>query len=133
MIVAAGAPAGADRLEFVGLAVAVAIAQAADFGALGEPQRVVFPEHPERLVQSVGELRPTDFRKVLLIRAGGDPQVAAAGGDGELLARHQGDGADLHHLAGRQRDLLAEVVVGLVRGGEAGGEDESGECAHGGG
>ena len=124
VVVPIDSPLGADGFENVRRAVAVGVLEAGNLGALGEVEPAVFPIHAEGLVQALGEFFPSDVFQVVLISAGADPEVAAAGGDGDLLLRHQRDGADFHDLAGWQRDFLADVEVGLLRRvGEGGGEE----------
>ena len=117
MVVAVDAPLRADRVEGVGLAVAVGVGQAGVLRTLGEEERLILVEHAERLVQVGGELGPLDLGDVVLVGAFADPDVAAAGRDGDLLAGHQGDRGDLDDLAGRGRDLDAVVVLRLQREG----------------
>ena len=124
MVVAGDTPAGVDGLEDIGLAIAIAVLDAGELGALGEVERAVFPIHAERLVETAGEFLPGDLGNVIAIGAGADPEIAAAGGDGHLFVRHQGDGADLHDLAGREWDFLAGVEIGLLLGEGRGGEGD---------
>lgn len=129
MVVALDAPVGVDGLKGVGDAVLVGVGDFGDFRALGEEEGSVFPEHAEGLVEVLGEFFPSDFAEVLAVSARADPKVATAGGDGDVLVGHEGDGADFHDFAGRKRDFLAEVKIGR-RVAEGGSEEEGKENAH---
>ena len=113
VVVAAHAPLGADGLEPVGPAVAVAVGHAGELRTLHGEQRALLPEHPEGLVDVGGELGPLHLGKVGVIGALDDPDVAATGADGDLLAGQQRDRADFADLAGGSGDLDAFVEFGL--------------------
>ena len=156
VVIAADAPLGGYRVEAVRAAVAIAVGQAGELRTLHRVHRALFPEHAERLVLVGGELGPLDLGEVGVVGAFGDPDVAAAGADGDLLAGQERDRGDLGHFAGRRGDLDAFVEFGLagfggldgvdrgelaglaglggIRGGRAGGEagedEEKGEVLH---
>ena len=123
MVVAADAPLGADGVEAVRAAVTVLVRQAGVLGALSGEERAVLKEHAEGLVQVGGELGPLDLGDIGVVGAFGDPDVAAARADGDLLARQEGDRGDFADLAGRRGDLDAFVELRLTGLGGADGVD----------
>ena len=68
-----------------------------------------------------GELGPLDLGEVGVVRAFGDPDVAAAGADGDLLAGEQCDRGHFGHLARWRGDLDAFVEFVLAGLGDADG------------
>ena len=66
-------------------------------------------------MQSAVSECPFDLGEIIGVGAFTDPEVATACGNRHFLVRHQGDGADLHDLAFRQRYLLAKVKFFLGR------------------
>ena len=74
------------------------------------------------------ELGPLDLGEVGIVGALGDPDVAAAGADGDLLAGEQRDRRHFGHLARGRGDLDAFVEIVLAGFGDADGVD-GGELA----
>ena len=123
MVVAADAPLGADRVETVRAAIAIAVGQARELRTLHRVHRAFLPEHAERLVLIRSELGPLDLGEVGIVGAFGDPDVAATGADGDLLAGEQRNRRHFGHFAGRRRDLDAFVEIILTGLGDADGVD----------
>ena len=123
MVVTADAPLGADGVEAVRSAIAIAIGQARELRTLHRIHRAFLPEHAERLMLVGGELGPLNLGEVGVVGAFGDPDVAATGADGDLLAGEQRDRGDFGHFARRRGDLDAFVEIILTGLGDANGVD----------
>ena len=86
MVVTVDAPLGADGVKDVGLTVAIGVRQTRVLGALGKIERATLVEHTQGLMEIGSELGPLDLGDVGLVSTFADPDVATAGGDGDLLA-----------------------------------------------
>ncbi len=123
VVVALDSPWRRDGAKLIGAAVAIGVAHFGDIGPLREVEPAVAVGHAEGLMQSGGEPGPLDLADVSEC-AVADPDVTAAGAEGDLVLVDDGDRGAFHDLAWREGNLLALVKVGHGRGGrgEHGGE-----------
>ena len=120
MVVAGDTPAVVDGLENIGSVVAIDILHAGQFTALGAVEPVVGKGEVKWLVQALGVEGPLDFGRGTEW-VGQDIDVATAAADGQLAIGEHLDPTGFDHDTVRHRDGVDLVVVGLDRGGGAGG------------
>ncbi len=85
MVVSVNAPWSGYGDELIGPSIAVAVPHSGNIGTLGKSEPAVLVGHSQRLVKPTGEFAPGNLAEILLKGALTDPDVTAAGCEGDTI------------------------------------------------